>query len=266
MGRGMAWLDTGTHESLLEAAQYIETIERGRDSRSPVPRRSRTGWAGSTPPRSNGWGNALAKSGYGQYLLGLLRDPLVGRTLAMKITPTAIPDVLLRRAARLRRRSRLLLRELEPRARSRDAGHRRRLRAGQPFALAPRRAARPALPDRAGAGQAGARRRRRGVRRRGRPAARARRRSARAVGVHAVRGQPADAVGAPRIRARLPRGLGRGGLPLQDHRLLVSASTSARCCGTIPSLRIDWPLAEPPIAGAQGCDAGAPLAQADVYD
>jgi len=44
MGRGMAWLDTGTNESLLEAAQFIETIERRQGLRWPVPRKSPTAW------------------------------------------------------------------------------------------------------------------------------------------------------------------------------------------------------------------------------
>jgi glucose-1-phosphate thymidylyltransferase len=70
-GRGYAWLDTGTHQSLLEASNYIETIETRQGLRICCP--EEIAW-------SNGWIDAtqlevlarpLAKSGYGQYLLGL---------------------------------------------------------------------------------------------------------------------------------------------------------------------------------------------------
>jgi glucose-1-phosphate thymidylyltransferase len=77
MGRGMAWLDTGTHESLLEAAQYIATIERRQGLKVACPEEIayRLGYidAGALERL----GQAMAKNAYGQYLLGLLREPLV---------------------------------------------------------------------------------------------------------------------------------------------------------------------------------------------
>jgi glucose-1-phosphate thymidylyltransferase len=78
MGRGMAWLDTGTHESLLEAAHYIETIERRQGLKIACPEEIayRLGWIDAAALERMGL--ALAKSGYGQYLLGLLRDPVIG--------------------------------------------------------------------------------------------------------------------------------------------------------------------------------------------
>jgi glucose-1-phosphate thymidylyltransferase len=78
MGRGMAWLDTGTHESLLEAAQYIETIERRQGLKIACPEEIayRLGWIDAAALER--LGTALAKSGYGQYLLGLLSDPVIG--------------------------------------------------------------------------------------------------------------------------------------------------------------------------------------------
>ena len=78
MGRGMAWLDTGTHESLLEAAHYIETIERRQGLKIACPEEIayRLGWIDAGALERMGM--ALAKSGYGQYLLGLLRDPVIG--------------------------------------------------------------------------------------------------------------------------------------------------------------------------------------------
>ena len=75
MGRGMAWLDTGTHESLLEASQYIETIERRQGLKIACPEEIawRLGWIDDA--RLEALGQALAKNGYGLYLLGLLREP-----------------------------------------------------------------------------------------------------------------------------------------------------------------------------------------------
>jgi glucose-1-phosphate thymidylyltransferase len=77
MGRGMAWLDTGTHESLLEASQYIETIERRQGLKIACPEEIafRLGYIDSAALER--LGSAMAKNGYGQYLLGLLRDPPV---------------------------------------------------------------------------------------------------------------------------------------------------------------------------------------------
>jgi glucose-1-phosphate thymidylyltransferase len=76
MGRGMAWLDTGTHESLLEASQYIETIERRQGLKIACPEEIawRLGYIDDAALETQG--KALAKNGYGQYLLALLRDPL----------------------------------------------------------------------------------------------------------------------------------------------------------------------------------------------
>jgi glucose-1-phosphate thymidylyltransferase len=77
MGRGMAWLDTGTHESLLEAGQYIATIERRQGLKIACPEEIayRLGYIDATALEQ--LGTAMAKNGYGQYLLGLLREPLV---------------------------------------------------------------------------------------------------------------------------------------------------------------------------------------------
>ncbi len=76
MGRGMAWLDTGTHESLLEASQYIETIERRQGLKIACPEEIayRLGYIGAAEVEQ--LGRAMAKNAYGQYLLALLREPL----------------------------------------------------------------------------------------------------------------------------------------------------------------------------------------------
>jgi glucose-1-phosphate thymidylyltransferase len=77
MGRGMAWLDTGTHESLLEASQYIETIERRQGLKIACPEEIayRLGYIDAAALERQG--QALAKNGYGRYLLEILRDPSV---------------------------------------------------------------------------------------------------------------------------------------------------------------------------------------------
>ena len=77
MGRGMAWLDTGTHESLLEAAQYIATIERRQGLKIACPEEIafRQGYIDASALEK--LGRAMAKNAYGQYLLGVLREPLV---------------------------------------------------------------------------------------------------------------------------------------------------------------------------------------------
>ena len=77
LGRGMAWLDTGTHESLLEASQYIGTIERRQGLKIACPEEIayRQGYIDAA--RLEALGQALGRNSYGQYLLALLRDPLV---------------------------------------------------------------------------------------------------------------------------------------------------------------------------------------------
>jgi glucose-1-phosphate thymidylyltransferase len=77
MGRGMAWLDTGTHESLLEAAQYIATIERrqGLKIACPAEIAYRQGYIDAAALQE--LGVSMSGNGYGEYLLGLLREPAV---------------------------------------------------------------------------------------------------------------------------------------------------------------------------------------------
>jgi len=74
MGRGMAWLDTGTHESLLEAAHFIETIElrQGLKIACPEEIAYRQGYIDAA--QLERLGQAMAKNGYGKYLLGLLHE------------------------------------------------------------------------------------------------------------------------------------------------------------------------------------------------
>lgn len=76
MGRGMAWLDTGTHESLLEASQYIETIERRQGLKVACPEEIayRQGWV--TAAQIEALAKPMLKNGYGQYLMKMLTERL----------------------------------------------------------------------------------------------------------------------------------------------------------------------------------------------
>lgn len=74
MGRGMAWLDTGTHESLLDAAQFIATIEQRQGLKVACPEEIayRKGYIGAAQLEAAA--KPLMKNGYGQYLLRLLTE------------------------------------------------------------------------------------------------------------------------------------------------------------------------------------------------
>jgi len=74
MGRGYAWLDTGTHESLLDAGQFIATLEKRQGLKVACPEEVawRHGWIDDTALAA--LAAPLAKNGYGQYLQSLLRN------------------------------------------------------------------------------------------------------------------------------------------------------------------------------------------------
>ena len=73
IGRGTAWLDTGTHASLMEAGQFIETIEKRQGLKICCPEEIAyfNGWIDAE--RLRAMGEELSKNGYGQYLLSLLQ-------------------------------------------------------------------------------------------------------------------------------------------------------------------------------------------------
>ena len=74
MGRGYAWLDTGTHDSLLEAGQFIATLEKRQGLKVACPEEIayRAGWIGQAELVK--LIEPLAKNGYGQYLQQIIRD------------------------------------------------------------------------------------------------------------------------------------------------------------------------------------------------
>jgi glucose-1-phosphate thymidylyltransferase len=73
MGRGFAWLDTGTHDSLLEAGQFIATLEKRQGLKVACPEEIayRCGWINAT--QLEALAQPMLKNGYGQYLLQLLK-------------------------------------------------------------------------------------------------------------------------------------------------------------------------------------------------
>ena len=76
MGRGYAWLDTGTHDSLLEAGQFIATLQQRQGLKVACPEEIayRQKWIDAVQLEK--LGKALAKNGYGQYLLQVLKEKL----------------------------------------------------------------------------------------------------------------------------------------------------------------------------------------------
>jgi glucose-1-phosphate thymidylyltransferase len=76
LGRGMAWLDTGTHESLLEASTYIQTIEKRQGLKIACPEEIvyRLGYIDGNQLQA--LAAKIGKSTYGQYLLRLLSEPV----------------------------------------------------------------------------------------------------------------------------------------------------------------------------------------------
>ena len=76
MGRGFAWLDTGTHESLLEAAQYIETVEKRQGLKIACPEEIAYRRGLITAEALESIAARMKNNGYGQYLLRILSEPL----------------------------------------------------------------------------------------------------------------------------------------------------------------------------------------------
>jgi glucose-1-phosphate thymidylyltransferase len=76
MGRGHAWLDTGTHESLLEASQFIHTIEKRQGLKVACPEEIAWRKAWINDEQLERLARSLVKSGYGEYLLEVLHEKI----------------------------------------------------------------------------------------------------------------------------------------------------------------------------------------------
>ncbi|HEX4067990.1 MAG TPA: glucose-1-phosphate thymidylyltransferase RfbA [Acidobacteriaceae bacterium] len=75
MSRGMAWLDTGTHDSLFEAGLFIQTVERRQGLKIACPEEIAYRLGYITAEQLEKLAEPIRKSGYGQYLLNLLQEP-----------------------------------------------------------------------------------------------------------------------------------------------------------------------------------------------
>ena len=86
MGRGFAWLDTGTHDSLLEAGQFIATLEKRQGFKVACPEEIswRLGWIDDEQLLA--LAQPLGKSGYGRYLETLPKEPLKHDSLTTRYT------------------------------------------------------------------------------------------------------------------------------------------------------------------------------------
>jgi len=77
MGRGMAWLDTGTHDSLIEASSFIQTIEKRQGLKVACPEEIAYRMGFIDAAQVEVMAKKYAKNGYGQYLTRMLAEQVL---------------------------------------------------------------------------------------------------------------------------------------------------------------------------------------------
>lgn len=83
MSRGMAWLDTGTHESLFEAGLFVQTIQQRQGLKIACPEEIAFRMGYITAEQVERLAQSLGKSGYGDYLRAICHEPIVGAEAAI---------------------------------------------------------------------------------------------------------------------------------------------------------------------------------------
>ena len=129
LGRGIAWLDTGTHEALLQASNFIQAIEERQGLKVACLEEIafRMGYI-SADRRARAWPTPCSGNGYGQYLLQVIQER------AMKFLPTELPEVIVIEPD-VYRDARGFFLETYHAEKYRGGGIARDFRPGQPLAL-----------------------------------------------------------------------------------------------------------------------------------
>ncbi len=248
MGRGSAWLDTGTHDSLVQATHFVQTVEQRQGLKIAAPEEVayRMGYIDRAQllKLADGLGKERLRRVSPRARRGRLR-----RVIA---ETTELPRGARRAFSGARRLARLLHRGLS-RGRLRGTRPSDAIRAGQPQSVGPTRSSRASFSARATAGQARASGDRYDLRRRGRhsPLIAGLRQVG---GRHARGGRRPAAVGSARVRPRFSRSERVGRRDVQVHDDLPRSRRIASFAGTIQRLAFEWPLpvgATPILSGGR---------------